>query len=60
VALRSALLFENLPSYTDADLRAAFVAYNAFRHRVTVTTPTEGMHHAGFWSVMKSIFRTKD
>lgn len=60
VALRSALLFENLPSYSDADLRAAFVAYNAFRHRVTVTAPAEELHHSGFWSVVKSIFRTKD
>jgi len=60
VALRSALLFENLRSYTDADLRAAFVEYNAFRHRVTVTAPAEGTHHPGFWSVMRSIFRTKD
>ncbi len=60
VALRSALLFENLRSYTDADLRAAFVAYNAFRHRVSVATPTEDAHLSGLWSVVKSIFRTKD
>jgi hypothetical protein len=60
VALRSAFLFENLRSTTDADLRAAFVAYNAFRHRVTVSAPAEDGPRSGFWSVVKSIFRAKD
>jgi len=60
VALRSALLFEDLRSYTDADLRAAFVRYNRFRHRVSVTPPPEEERPSGFWSAVKSIFRTRE
>jgi hypothetical protein len=47
-ALKPGLLFDQLSSYADEDLRAAFVAYNAARRRVEVQVvpspaPTRGL-----------------
>jgi hypothetical protein len=48
-ALHSEKFFEQHESYSDADLRAAFVAYNAVRHRVTLA-PSQPEHvRQGLW-----------
>ena len=39
IALKSDLLFQNLESYDDADLRAAFVAYNKLKPKVELRQP---------------------
>jgi len=59
IALQSGLLFDQLSSYSDADLRAAFVSYNATRRRVDVQpTPTPPTSR-GFIEWMQSFLKAK-
>lgn len=59
IALRSGLLFDRLSSYSDADLRAAFVSYNATRRRVDVQqAPTPAPSRGMFWW-MQSFLKAK-
>ncbi len=53
IALKSGLLFEQLNQYSDADLRAAFVAYNALKRRVALDGPVIHEKEKG----LKSFFR---
>ena len=53
VALKSGLLFEQLDGYSDADLRAAFIAYNALKRRVKIDTEVALEEEKG----LKSFFR---
>lgn len=39
IALKSGLLFEQLDSYSDDDLRTALIAYNKFKQRVAIAPP---------------------
>lgn len=59
IALRAGLLFDQLSSYTDEDLRAAFIAYNAHRRRVDVRqTPTPAAAR-GFLGWLQSFRKEK-
>jgi hypothetical protein len=59
IALHSANLFGQLFSYSDDDLRAAFIAYNVLRKRVEVR-PVVPERAGGKWrAALKSIFPTK-
>ncbi len=55
VALRSALLFENLDTYSDGDLRGAFQAYNRMWRRVRIAPPPEGSPATGFAGLLKRL-----
>jgi hypothetical protein len=59
IALRSALLFENLHQYTDSDLDAAFIAYNRFRKRVELHPGAPEPSAAGIRARVQSFFRRK-
>lgn len=59
IALRSRLLFESHRSYTDGDLKAAFIAYNAVRHRVDVEPTPETPRGTGLSSLMRKFFRKR-
>jgi hypothetical protein len=59
IALRSSLLFENLHQYTDADLHAAFIAYNRFRKRVELHPGAPEPHAVGIRARVQSLFRRK-
>lgn len=58
IALRSDRFFEDHALYPDADLRTAFVAYNAVRHRVTLEEPPASVPQQGLWRRLTS-FVTK-
>jgi hypothetical protein len=60
VALKSDLLYEKLEQYTDADLRAAFVAYNKQRKRVDIALVEKPQRHdTGMKALFKKLFSTK-
>lgn len=55
IALHSHLLFEDLMSYSESDLRSAFVAYNTIKRRVSiVNTPPPPKPRGGF-SLLKNL-----
>jgi hypothetical protein len=53
IALRSSLLFTDLDSYSDADLRGACVAYNRLRPRVELNVGGPLPRLAGFRSLLR-------
>ncbi|MDH3252153.1 MAG: hypothetical protein OEM41_05130 [Ignavibacteria bacterium] len=55
VALNSALLFSDGSSYSDEDLRAAFVAYNALKPKVHVVAPEPAPRTRGIFAFFKNI-----
>ena len=59
IALRSQLLFESHRSHTDAELRAAFVAYNAVRRRVDVDPAPQAPRRAGLSALVHTLFRKR-
>jgi hypothetical protein len=59
LALKSGLLFDQLSSYSDEDLRAAFVAYNAGRRRVEVQSVPSPAPARGFLGWLQSILRAR-
>jgi hypothetical protein len=56
VALRSQLLFESHRAYTDGDLKAAFVAYNAVKRRVDVRPASEPSRRRGVAAILHNLF----
>lgn len=56
IALRSQLLFESHRSYSDADLRGAFIAYNAVKRRVDVEPDRPGPPRTGFRGLLGTLF----
>jgi hypothetical protein len=56
-ALAPALLFDQLPAYTDEELRAAFVAYNASRRRVEVQSVPARAPARGFLGWLQSFLK---
>jgi len=60
VALKSGLLFENLQSYTDADLAAAFHAYNKLRPKVQLLPLVHEQRKRGLKQALLSLFGRKD
>lgn len=59
IALRSRILFDSHRSYTDGDLRAAFIAYNAVRRRVEVEPAPETPRRAGLSGLLHNLFRKR-
>jgi hypothetical protein len=55
VALRSMLLFEQLDSYSDGDLRGAFLAYNRMWRRVHVAPATDSARPSGLAGFFKRL-----
>jgi hypothetical protein len=60
VALKAVLLFREHASYTDAELRAAFVAYNKLRPKVPLTTTSQPEGQRPSWKqlLMKLLGRS--
>ncbi len=59
VALRSQNLFESHRSYTDGDLSAAFVAYNAVKRRVDVEAAPGPARSTGLPGFLHNLFRKR-
>jgi hypothetical protein len=58
LALKAGLLFDQLSSYSDDDLRGAFVSYNAARRRVEVgTLPPPPRSKRGFFGWLHSFLK---
>jgi len=57
VALASRMFFENLPSFSDSDLRAAFIAYNKLRRKVDLSVYETATTSAGTGSWIRRLFR---
>lgn len=60
VALKAGLLFENLHSYTDADLAAAFHAYNKLRPKVQLLPRVHEQRKRGLKQALLSLFGRRD
>jgi hypothetical protein len=58
-ALKPGLLFDQLTSYSDENLRAAFVAYNAARRRVEVLSVPSPARARGFLGWLQSILKAR-
>ncbi len=59
IALQAGLLFDRLASYSDEDLRAAFVSYNATRRRVDVHPASAPAPPRGFLGWLQSFLKTR-
>ncbi len=59
IALRSQLLFESHRSYADADLKAAFIAYNAVKRRVDVEPAPDVPHRGGLAGFVHNLIRKR-
>jgi len=59
-ALASSLLWRDLSAYSDADLRAAFIAYNRVKHRVEVVPGPVVPPRRGIGSLLKKFFARKE
>jgi len=59
IALDSRLLFDNPRAYTDEELRDAFVAYNAIRHRVDVRPHARQSTEGSLRAAVRALFRRK-
>src|SRR5512143_1045403 len=59
IALQSGLLFDQLSSYSDEDLRAAFVSYNAARRRVEVRAAPAAAPSRGFLGWLQSFLKAR-
>jgi hypothetical protein len=57
IALNSSRLFTDLHRYTDDDLRAAFVAYNKLKRRVSIAEPQPVQRPASISSLLKTLLR---
>jgi hypothetical protein len=56
IALHSRLFWERFGSHTDAELRAAFTAYNRLKHRVDIRPAPPPPAPQGFAAKMRNIF----
>ena len=56
VALNSNLLFQNLRTLSDEDLRKAFISYNKLKPRVSITEPAPAPKPSGFTGFVKTLF----
>lgn len=59
IALNSNLLFEQLGSYPDADLRAAFIAYNKLKRRVEIVAEQVEKRESGIAAFFRRFIRKK-
>jgi hypothetical protein len=59
IALHSRLLFEKSEEYPDEQLRDAFIAYNAIRHRVEIHRRKRQLPERPFWALLRTFFRRK-
>jgi hypothetical protein len=59
IALRSGLLFENLSTFPDDDLRGAFMAYNNLRRRVELKPVPPDRFRTGVAGWVQSLLGTK-
>jgi hypothetical protein len=59
IALRSDLFFLNLGSYTDRELRAAFVSYNNLMHKVKLETQTLVEEPRGLRDLLTKLLKKK-
>lgn len=59
IALNSSLFFQDLDVYGDDDLRAAFIAYNKLKHRVSVLEPEPPPRKTGIRTVLRELFRNQ-
>ena len=59
LALTPALLWDGLEAFSDAELRDAFIAYNALRQRVTLRPVDGPARRGGIPLFMKHLFRRK-
>lgn len=57
VALNPNMLFDAFGSYSDAELRGAFIAYNSFKRRVDIAAPLPGMAPTGLTALLKRFLR---
>lgn len=57
VALKSGLLFDQLERYSDADLRAAFIAYNSVRKKVNLRIEDATEEEKGLKSFFRRLMR---
>jgi hypothetical protein len=57
IALNSNLFFQNLQSYSDNELRAAFVAYNNMKRRVAIAAPPPSEKKKRMSAVLRTLFR---
>ena len=57
IALNSSLFFKNLESYSDSELRSAFVAYNKLKHRVIVAEQSSSVEKKRMSAVLRTLFR---
>lgn len=56
IALNPNLLFQDPATYTDEDLRQAFVSYNRVKRRVSITNVPPVPETTGFFAFMKTLF----
>ena len=59
IALDSRLLFDNQGAYTDEELRDAFVAYNAMKHRVDVRPQEHQSTEGSLRHLVRALFRRR-
>jgi hypothetical protein len=55
-ALNARLLFQNLPSYSDDDLRSSFISYNKLKRRVSIVEPHPTPESTGIMMYLKTLF----
>lgn len=58
-ALNAKLLFQNLPSYSDEDLRSSFISYNRLKRRVSIAEATPVPRTTGIGTYLKTLFGKK-
>jgi len=59
IALNARLLFQNLPSYSDDDLRSSFISYNKLKPRVSIVEPHSAPQSTGIVKYLKTMFGKK-
>jgi len=59
IALKSNLLFDHLDTYTDADLKASFIAYNRLKKRIDVKEVVLPVHESGLKSFLLGLVGRK-
>jgi len=58
-ALNARLLFQNLPSYRDEDLRSSFISYNKLKRRVSIVEAPPLPPTTGIVGYLKTLFGKK-
>jgi hypothetical protein len=58
-ALNAKLLFQNLPSYSDEDLRSSFISYNKLKRRVLFVEAPTVSQTTGIVAYLKTLFGEK-